>query len=155
MRSPLLLIITLTLTGALRVMGSEARIQKVLPHLLDEKGRISVAPGLMDRDAYQQVLRQSPDRISGVRFDVQWKVPRDKREKRNALTIRLELRTARGEPGETVTVKASTAGNRRMGGWSSVTLGGAEYARSGEVLAWRATLMDGDTELAEQKSFLW
>lgn len=155
MRRLVLLVLTLCLAGALRVIGGEARIQKVLPHLMDEKGRISVSPGLMDRDAYQQVLRQAPKRISGVRFDVQWKLPRDQRGKRDALTIRLELRTARGEPGQILTIQASTHDNRRFGGWSSVILGGDEFAKSGEVLAWRAVLMDEDRELAEQKSFLW
>ena len=132
--------------------AAEAKIRKVLPHLMDEKGRISIKPGLFDRDGYQQTLRQSPHRVSGIRFDVQWKAPR---QKRDALVIRIELRTAKGEPGSTTVVQAPTRDNHRIGGWSSVTLKEEDYAKTGEVLAWRAVLMDGDRELAEQKSFLW
>lgn len=142
----------LFIVAGITAVGSEPRIQKVLPHLRDEKGRISVSPGLFDRDAYQQTLRQNPSRVSGVRFDIQWSAPR---EKRDSLTLRLELRTARGKPGQTLVIQAPTRDNRRRGGWSSVLLGPEEYAQAGEVLAWRAVLMDGETELAEQKSFLW
>ena len=30
-----------------------------------------------------------------------------------------------------------------------------DYARLGELRSWRATLLDGDQTIAEQKSFLW
>ncbi|MBL9174754.1 MAG: hypothetical protein JNL10_14550 [Verrucomicrobiales bacterium] len=140
------------LVAAPRGNAAEARIRKVLPHLMDEKGRISTKPGLFDRDGYQQSLRQSPQRVSGIRFDVQWKAPR---EKRDDLVIRIELRTAKGEPGAITVVQAPTRDNRKFGGWSTVILKSEDYTRSGEVLAWRAVLLDGDRELAEQKSFLW
>jgi len=147
-----LLVMALWVCGMTQTTGAEPRVIKVLPHLMDEKGRISVSPGLFDRDAYQQTLRQTPSRISGIRFDVQWKAPRSQRD---LLTIRLELRTARGEPGQITVITAPTRQNRRWGGWSSVILSGTEYARVGEVLAWRAVLWDGSTEIAELKSFLW
>jgi hypothetical protein len=147
-----LVLMALWICGVTQTTGAESRVIKVLPHLMDEKGRISVSPGLFDRDAYQQTLRQNPSRISGIRFDVQWKAPRVQRD---LLTIRLELRTARGEPGQITLIKAPTRQNRRWGGWSSVILSGEEYARVGEVLAWRAVLWDGSAEVAELKSFLW
>lgn len=148
---PAILFATLFLAGP-RANAAEARIRKVLPHLMDEKGRISIKPGLFDRDGYQQTLRQSPQRVSGIRFDVQWKAPR---EKRDDLVIRIELRTAKGEPGTITTIQAPTRDNHRIGGWSSVLLKSEDYSKTGEILAWRAVLMDGDRELAEQKSFLW
>lgn len=145
-------VVALFLVAGPRAVAAEAKIRKVLPHLMDEKGRISIRPGLFDRDGYQQTLRQSPHRVSGIRFDVQWKAPR---EKRDELVIRIELRTAKGEPGVITVVQAPTRENHRIGGWSSVTLKAEDYAKTGEVLAWRAVLLDGDRELAEQKSFLW
>lgn len=146
------ILFAILLVAGPRAHAAESKIRKVLPHLMDEKGRISTKPGLFDRDGYQQTLRQSPHRVSGIRFDVQWKAPREKRED---LVIRIELRTAKGEPGAITVVQAPTRDNRRIGGWSAVTLKAEEYAKTGEVLAWRAVLLDGDRELAEQKSFLW
>ncbi|MBN8246302.1 MAG: hypothetical protein J0L84_02525 [Verrucomicrobia bacterium] len=132
--------------------AAEVRIRKVLPHLLDEKGRISIAPGLFDRDAYQQQLRQTPDRVSGIRFDIQWAAPRTLRD---SLTLRLELRTARGEPGKPLILQMPVRELRRRGGWSALTLSAEDYSRAGEVLAWRAVLLEGKREAAEQRSFLW
>lgn len=132
--------------------AAEAKIRKVLPHLMDEKGRTSVAPGLFDRDAYQQRLRESPGRVSGIRFDIQWSAPRALRE---SLTLRLELRTARGEPGSPLIVEKPVRELRRRGGWSALVLDAADYSRAGEVLAWRAVLRDGSRDVAEQRSFLW
>jgi len=34
-------------------------------------------------------------------------------------------------------------------------MAGETYQNSGEVLAWKAVLYDGEQEIAEQKSFLW
>ena len=39
--------------------------------------------------------------------------------------------------------------------WSSLLLDSESYRKAGEVIAWRATLWEGDKLLAEQKSFLW
>jgi len=36
-----------------------------------------------------------------------------------------------------------------------VALTGDDYKKFGELLAWRVTVWDGTTQLAEQKSFLW
>src|SRR5438046_2660532 len=53
--------------------AATGRVIKVLPHLLDEQGRHALSPSLYDRDAYQARLRQHPEHVSGIRFDVQWK----------------------------------------------------------------------------------
>jgi len=145
-------LVALCAAAAVPAVAGETRIRKVLPHLMDEQKRISVAPGLFDRDGYQQVLRQSPDRVSGIRFDIQWSAPR---KIRDSLTLRLELRTARGEPGKPLILEMPARNHRRWGGWSAMVLDSDDYRRAGEVLAWRAVLLDGSREIAEQRSFLW
>jgi hypothetical protein len=39
--------------------------------------------------------------------------------------------------------------------WTSLALNGADYKNFGELVAWRATLWDGEQMIGEQKSFLW
>ena len=151
-RLALLLTLPLLLVFGTTARAGDVRIRKVLPHFMDEQGRISVSPSLFDRDTYQQTLRENPSRVSGIRFDVQWKCPKNRRA---GMVVRLELRTARGEPGKSRVIEAPAQENRRLGGWSSVMLSGNYYAASGEVLAWRAVLLENGREVAEQKSFLW
>ena len=43
----------------------------------------------------------------------------------------------------------------RRGGWSAVTLDGERFKSLGKIVAWRASLLEGDKTLAERKSFLW
>ena len=43
----------------------------------------------------------------------------------------------------------------QLGRWNGIALTGEDYKAFGEVTAWRVTLWDGETMLAEQKSFLW
>ena len=45
----------------------------MLPHYLDKEGRHTLSPSLYERDAYQAILRQNPEKRGGMRFDVQWK----------------------------------------------------------------------------------
>jgi hypothetical protein len=42
-----------------------------------------------------------------------------------------------------------------LGSWASLVLEPAAYQKLGQIEAWRATVWDGPTLLAEQKSFLW
>ncbi len=128
------------------------QIVKVLPLLLDLKGRDAVSPSLYDRDAYQVYLRQHTNEISAIRFDVLWKVsnPRDAK-----LKLRIELQgvDAGGLPRQTTLEQSVTAGYFRR--WTSLALAGADYKNAGEIVAWRATLWSDDRLLGEQKSFLW
>ncbi|MEY4198576.1 MAG: hypothetical protein RLZZ265_316, partial [Verrucomicrobiota bacterium] len=41
------------------------------------------------------------------------------------------------------------------GGWAELKLDPEAYQRLGGLTGWRVTLWDGETLLAEQKSFLW
>ena len=130
--------------------AATARIVKVLPHLLDRAGRHTLSPGLYERDAYQVFLRKNPDQCSGLRFDVQWKA---KRVDWARLKLRVEIR---GSKEATPFVLAHPVErNHWYNRWSSLTFGGESYRTAGEVIAWRATLWEGDKLLAEQKSFLW
>lgn len=126
------------------------RILKVLPQLLDEQGRSALDPSLFERDAYQAELRAAPERVSGVRFEVLTRrVPRGR-----PVTVRLALRGS--ETAEVQVVEVPWAGRGAgMGRWTRVFITGDDYRRLGRVVAWRASLHDGETELAHASSFLW
>jgi hypothetical protein len=145
------LMFILVLAGVVPSGGAaSARLVKVLPHFEDSKGRIALNPSLYERDAYQVHLRKHPDERGGMRFDVQWK----SRDTTRA-TLRLELRGNRGQVGTTETLEEAVVHRGLFGTWSEMHLKGERYVKFGELSAWRATLWDGDTLLAEQKSFLW
>jgi hypothetical protein len=128
------------------------RVVKVLPLFLDLKGHDAVSPSLFDRDAYQAYLRQHTNEISAVQFDVLWKASNAKDEK---LKLRVELRGVgeHGLPKETTLEKEVAPKFFRS--WTPLTLDGTDYRNFGALVAWRATLWDGDKILGEQKSFLW
>ena len=130
------------------------RIIKVLPQFLDADGRNSVSPSLYERDAYQVYLRDHPEKRSGMKFYVEWKVKGPTWER---LKVRLELRgSAQGALPKGM-VKEQFLSN--SGGWfphwSALTLTGGEYQQLGAVTAWRVTLWEGENLLGEQRSFLW
>ena len=82
-----LLVILLLLGSLSATFASDAvsgRVVKVLPLLLDLKGRDAVSPSLYDRDAYQVYLRQHTNEISAIRFDVLWKASNAKGAKLNS-----------------------------------------------------------------------
>ena len=150
-----LLVIMLLLGSLSATFASDAasgRVVKVLPLLLDLKGRDAISPSLYDRDAYQVYLRQHTNEISAIRLDVLWKVSNAKGAK---LKLRVELRGigAGGLPRQTMLEQSVTPGFFRR--WTSLTLGGVDYKNSGELVAWRTTLWSDDQLLGEQKSFLW
>jgi hypothetical protein len=130
--------------------AAEGRIIKVLPHFLDRQGRHALSPSLYDRDAYQAVLRRNPDQRSGLRFDIQWKA---KFAGPNSLKLRIELRGTR--PGEVQSLEQTVHNKGRFSQWSALTVQDEAYEQLGAVVAWRATLWDGERMIAEQKSFLW
>lgn len=130
--------------------AATAKLVKVLPHFLDQQGRVALNPSLYERDAYQFHLRSHPEERSGLRFDVQWR-SRDTRR----LKLRLELRGNRGRDGTTAVIEDEVRYRGLFTSWARVTLTGDAYKKFGELSAWRATLWDGDQEIAEQKSFLW
>lgn len=126
------------------------RIIKVLPHLLDLEGRQSLSPSLYERDAYQAVLRKNPEKSSALRFDVQWKAGA---VDGSQLKLRVEIRGSK--EAKPFLLEKRVQRNHWYNRWSSLTLDGESYQKVGEVIAWRATLWEGDKLVAEQKSFLW
>ena len=145
-----LLLLILTAGFAFHAGAATARIVKVLPHLLDNEGRHTLSPSLYERDAYQAFLRKNPDKCSGLRFDVQWKV---KAADWSQLRLRLEIRGSK--EGKPFVLDQPARRNHWYNRWSSLTLDGESYQKAGDVISWRATLWEGDKLLAEQKSFLW
>jgi hypothetical protein len=125
------------------------RIIKVLPHFLDAKGRASISPSLFDRDAYQVQLRGNPTNRSGLRFDVQWKATYYP-----ALVLRIEAKGAHGREPKPITLDQPVK-RSNFSQWTSVSLTGEAYKNFGELISWRALLLNGTNVIAEQKSFLW
>jgi hypothetical protein len=134
------------------LFAGDARVDKVLPLLLDAKGRVALSPSLYERDAYQAQLRLHSTNVSGLRFAIHWKAPR---HGTNAVTVRLELRTAK-RGGLPPLVFESVEIPARWGGvWTDLTLDGDSYRKEGDVVAWRAVILEGGKELASTRSFLW
>ena len=142
----------LLLAAAFSAAAANGKIAKVLPHLLDLKGRHSLTPSLYDRDAYQARLRQNPDQCSGIRFDILW---RGRSATNEMATLRVELRgTAKGDLPSKTSLETQVRING-TGHWTQLLLVGDEFKKFGEVTAWRVTLWDGEQLVGEQKSFLW
>ena len=142
------------------LQAADAKVRKVLPSLLDREGRASLHPSLYERDAYQAHLRQKPEEVGGLRFDVQWSAPKSGSA---PLELRLELR---GSATSTATNGAAASTNAfvitrtveppRFGSrWTQITLDDAARRQVGDVTAWRATLVREGRELASTQSFLW
>ena len=153
MRALLILLLTLGLFVTVHAADAvSGRVIKVLPFLVDLKGRIALSPSLYDRDAYQAQLRQHTNQVSAMRYDVQWSAKHAGDAK---LQLRLELRGL----GEGNTPKFKTLETEVTPGffshWTQFTLDGEEYRKFGAVTAWRATLWADDQMVGEHKSFLW
>ncbi len=56
-RSLNIILSALLLATAWSATAAPAKVIKVLPHFLDQKGRHALSPSLYDRDAYQAHLR--------------------------------------------------------------------------------------------------
>lgn len=149
---PLIVWVLLTLTTTTLLVAEEASIVKVLPHLLDLRGRASLAPGLFQRDAYQGQLRKDPNQVSGMRFNIQW---RAKGVPTKELVLKVWLKTSGRSPNDPLELTAPVDGNRRWGRWSAVPYDGKLFTDHGQVLAWKVELRRGETPLATQTSFLW
>lgn len=130
--------------------ATPAKIIKVLPHLLDEQGRHALSPSLYERDAYQAYLRKNPAKCSGLRFDIQWKA-----RATNPTDLKLRMEFRGGKEAKPFVLEESVRRRSGTSRWSSLKLSGDDFKRTGDLVAWRATLWSGDQLLAEQKSFLW
>jgi hypothetical protein len=144
-----LFVLALLLSAPLAEAAS-GKIIKVLPHLLDAEGRHTIYPSLYERDAYQAYLRQHPGAQSGLRFDVQWKGRNSEK-----LQLRLELRGSKEKAPTQLTLTEGKTKRGLFSNWTRLPLAGEERRKFGDLVAWRATLWEGDQMIAEQKSFLW
>ena len=133
--------------------AATGKIKKVLPHFLDLQGRHMLSPSLFDRDAYQAVLRDHPEKRSAVRFDIEWK---SKGPASAPLKMRVEMRgVAHEQPPVELSLEKTLEPTGLFGGWTSLTLQGEDYRKLGELTAWHVTLWQETRLLSEQKSFLW
>jgi hypothetical protein len=147
------LVSLLCLISLLTADAATGRVVKVLPHFLDLQGRHTLTPSLFDRDAYQAILRQHPEKRSALRFDIEWK---SKGAPESPLKIRAQIRgVARENLPVELTLERTVAPAGWWGSWTSLLLKEQEYRKLGELTAWRVTLWDGSRLLGEQKSFLW
>ena len=144
-----LLVVFLLLAEAGAAEG-ETRIIKVLPHLLDAQGRNALAPSLFERDSYQAFLRQNPEQISALRFDVQYKS-----RAKEPLALRMEIRGSKMEIGRARVFETDIRPRRWFSSWGGLRLESGTYAEIGNIVAWRATLWRAGEQVAEQQSFLW
>ena len=141
--------VLLFLSAAFAHAGS-GKVLKVLPHFLDREGRHALSPSLYERDAYQAHLRKNPGEITALRFDVNWSADGQPAN----LRLRVEARGGKAAAQPKV-VEATVTPGWSGSAWSGLALDKEAYQMLGGVTAWRVTLWDGETMLAEQKSFLW
>lgn len=129
------------------------RVLKVLPHYLDAKGLHALSPSLFERDAYQAHLKDHPEEVSTMRFDVHLRLHDSDL---TDVTVRVEARFGKGDSIETLKsiapMKKPKWGKRR---WTSITLDKEAFDATAQLIAWRVTLWQGDTKLDTQTSFLW
>ncbi len=148
MRSRIILL-ALAFGCVLAAHAESARVIKVLPHLLDLKGRDAKSPSLFERDAYQVYLREHKTNRSALRFDVQW-TGNGHRE----LTLRVEAKGGTGRQPQTKVLERKVAPGS-FSTWTALTISGDDYKQFGDLISWRATLWSGTNQVAEQRSFLW
>lgn len=131
--------------------AGEARIIKVLPQLLDKQGRSALSPSLFERDAYQFKLRQNPSEISALRFEIQYKA----KGLEGPLLLRLDIRGSKSQMGKHYVFEAPAKKTGWFSSWGRVDLNPAAREEVGEVVAWRASLVQNGVVVATQESFLW
>ena len=148
------IVILLSLLLAASAQAGTGSIVKVLPLFLDKKEQYTLSPSLFERDAYQAELRMKPGLRSGMVYRVEWKA---KGKVLAPLKIRLELRgVTKGNLPRQLVIEQPVEKRGWFTQWASVPLKGEDYKNFGEVVAWRATLWEGDDLLlGSEQSFLW
>jgi hypothetical protein len=141
----------LTLT-ARPVAAASGKVIKALSQFLDAQGHAAIAPSLYDRDAYQAFLRRLPAERKGLRLAVQWKAGKVDWSK---VTLRAELRGVLVNDFHTTTLETSVKKNGLFSNWTYFKIDGDDFKKFGDLVAWRVTLWEGQTQLAAQQSFLW
>ena len=127
--------------------GSGTSVVKVLPHYLDASGNHSDGPTLLHRDVYQANLRKNPELVRAVRYDVNWRGG-------GKIKVRLELRSTKAGAETMVIERIETTAGRRTH-WTPILIDAATYKTFGQPESWRVSLWEDETQVGEQKSFLW
>ena len=123
----------------------------MLPHYLDEDGRHTLGVSLLERDLHQKTLRDDPDRISAIRFDIKWSgAGLDPK----ATKLRLEVRGSKAGA-ESLVIDHNATADILTTTWIPILIPPAEYEKLGKMESWRVSLWEGDRQVAEQQSFLW
>ena len=150
----LILFLCKMLFGAARhAEAATGSVIKVLPQLLDLKGRQTLSPSLFERDAYQFYLREHTNEVSGMRFAIQWQASGPAFE---PMKLRLEMRgSARGDFPTQSTLECEIKPRGWLSHWTYLPVLGEDFKKVGRISAWRATIWEGDRMVSEQKSFLW
>lgn len=131
---------------------AEGKIYKVLPHLLDLKGKHTSSPSLFERDAYQEFLKENPSLISGIGFDIHWKCPSGHERD---LNIVMEIRGSKNYQASPTRKIIKAKAKKYFKTWSRITLSNKEMESIGKIVAWKVSLMEGNETLTEHFSFLW
>ena len=141
----------LCFAGCALLPPATANIDKVLPHFLDEDGRHSDGVGLLERDLYQLALRDEPDRISSIRFDIKWSgAGLDPKVTR----LRLEVRGSKAGA-EPIVIDHNATADILSTTWTPIFVPPADYEKLGQMESWRVSLWEGDRQVAGHQSFLW
>jgi hypothetical protein len=149
---PTWILVAGSLCAAVTTAAAGDKLLKVLPHYLDLEGKHALSPSLFERDAYQAMLRDHPEKRGGLQFDVQWKA---RKPAARALELRLELVTTHYPKGQAFSVDVPLDPRWRLERWHRLKLDRSLMDKLGEVVAWRVTLRENGRELSERKSFLW
>ncbi len=144
-------LIAVLLLSAVVSFAGDVRVIKVLPELIDKKGRTALSPSLFDRDAYQHHLRLNPNEVTALRFEIQYKA----KGIQGPLLLRLEIRGSQTELGKREVFETEVPAGARFSKWGRVQFDRATSDAMGSVVAWRASLVKDGTILAKQESFLW
>ena len=128
--------------------ADEGKIIKVLPFLVDTNGHIARSPSLFDRDAYQAYLHTHASEVLGIRYDVQCRASEN-------LKLRLEIRAVGTNNTPQIKTLETDVPAGRFENWAQIKFLGEDYKNAGPIVAWRASLWKNDSQLSEQKSFLW
>ena len=141
----------LTAAGCVLLPPTSARIVKVLPHYLDEDDRHTRGVVLTDRDLYQKELRDNPEEITGIRFDIKWSgTGLDPK----ITKLRLEVKSSKAGAGLFVTNHPVTT-DALFATWTTIRMSSSSFEKLGKMESWRVTLLEGGQPVHEQKSFLW
>lgn len=129
-------------------------VKKVNHEFLDLEGNATGIIGSFAAKARYQREIESTSQVSGMRFHVLWKAESSPSK---GLTVKLETRGLDGNSGKETRqfwVKSYPIGSS-LDGTTVFDITGESWKKQGKMMAWRATLLQGDAVMAERKSFLW